>query len=105
MYIKINTLNPRDISFSENFPNPVGAIVLRVEDNQVWRYSNGDWIEEYQSKSMITSYYRMCELMTQVMAMHAENLQRESEGSSPAYVENDFADLCEQMNIIAASRQ
>ena len=96
-------MNPRDISFSENFPNPVGAIVLRIEDNQVYRHSNGDWIAEYESKSTITNYYRCCELMLQAMAMHAENLQRESEGSSPAYVEEDFSDLCEQMDVIAAS--
>ena len=103
MYVKINIINPRDISFSETFPSSQNAIILRIEDNQVYTYSNGEWIVVYQSKSIISTFFRISELMMQAMAMHAENLQQEHIGESPAYSRNAYDQIVEQMQILIAA--
>jgi hypothetical protein len=105
MYIRIDLLNPCSIEFSESFPNSSDAIVLRIEDNQVWRCNSGDWQLVYESKSTITTFYRMCELVTTVMAMHSENLLREHCGQAQAYTEQAFSEIIDEMQILMGSRQ
>jgi hypothetical protein len=98
MYIRISAINPRDITFTDVFPNTVDAIVFRIEDNRVWRLTVSEWSLVYESKSSITAFYQMCMLMSQCMAMHAENLQREHGGFSEA----TFAEIVEKMQLIVA---
>ena len=104
MYIRIDLLNPRNVAFSETFPSSTAAIVFRIEDNQVHLHSNGDWTPVYTSKSTISTFYRVAELMTKVMAMHAENLLREQAGESPAYPGDAYDQIIEQMQVLIAAK-
>lgn len=105
MYIRVDLLNPCNIEFSESYPNSCDAIVLRIEDNRVWRYNNGDWQLVYESKTAITTFYRIFELVTTVMAMHSENLLREHRGEAQAYSESAFMEIVDEMQILMAGKQ